>query len=152
MVLIQRIRVRWSAGIRGAVHADARRRVPQGYELALLADEPFVVHDVLADETARYQPTARRLADIDQPKMVGLRIQSAGDAQWRATTVRAEAGQTLFLHAHPVSSSDDRGASIRRNRRRAVKVRRIADHASGGALRPPRGVSEGRRCGVVDIW
>jgi hypothetical protein len=80
VIVIQRVRVRWSAASRGAAHANQRRAVPDAYELPPLPDAPLVVHDVLADEATRYLPTARVLAGSDQAREVGLWIDFADDA------------------------------------------------------------------------
>ncbi|MER7892854.1 hypothetical protein ABTX15_23835 [Micromonospora sp. NPDC094482] len=61
MIVIQRVRVRWSAAGRGAPQADARRGLNRPLTLpAPLPAGDVVVHDVLADEAASY---ARR-ADV----------------------------------------------------------------------------------------
>lgn len=57
MITIQRVRVRWSAAARGAPQADARRGLCRPATLpATLPSDDVVMHDVLADEGARYEP------------------------------------------------------------------------------------------------
>ncbi|MEU8254292.1 hypothetical protein AB0C06_08530 [Micromonospora inaquosa] len=55
MIVIQRVRVRWSAAGRGAAQANARRGLNRPVVLpAPLPTGDVVVHDVLADEAASY--------------------------------------------------------------------------------------------------
>ncbi|MEU7613603.1 hypothetical protein [Micromonospora sp. NPDC049204] len=55
MIVIQRVRVRWSAAGRGAPQANARRGLDRPVILpAPLPAGDVVVHDVLADEAASY--------------------------------------------------------------------------------------------------
>ncbi|MEV7332074.1 hypothetical protein [Micromonospora sp. NPDC093244] len=55
MIVVQRVRVRWSAAARGAPQANARRGLSRPVELpAPLPAGDVVVHDVLADEAANY--------------------------------------------------------------------------------------------------
>jgi hypothetical protein len=79
VVIVQRVRVRWSAASRGAVHADLRRGVGDVYELPPLPDESLLVHDVVADEAAGYLPEAQVLAGADAVRAAGLWIECAGD-------------------------------------------------------------------------
>ncbi|WP_230688679.1 hypothetical protein ACN26Y_20870 [Micromonospora sp. WMMD558] len=63
MIVIQRVRVRWSATGRGAPQADARRGLNRPLILpAPLPTGDVVVHDVLADEAASYARRADVLA------------------------------------------------------------------------------------------
>lgn len=56
MITIQRVRVRWSAAARGARQADARRGLCRPAQLpSTLPSGDVVVHDVLADESVRYE-------------------------------------------------------------------------------------------------
>ncbi|MGW3603722.1 hypothetical protein [Micromonospora sp. NPDC005161] len=56
MIIIQRVRVRWSPAGRGAPQANARRGLNRPVILpAPLPAGDVVVHDVLADEAASYQ-------------------------------------------------------------------------------------------------
>ncbi|MCY1144983.1 hypothetical protein OWR29_43890 [Actinoplanes sp. Pm04-4] len=59
MIVIQRVRVRWTAAGRGAPEADRRRDLNEPVPLpAGVPAEEVVLHDVLADEAACYQRDA----------------------------------------------------------------------------------------------
>ncbi|MFD6568725.1 hypothetical protein [Micromonospora profundi] len=56
MIVIQRVRVRWTAAARGAPAANARRGLDQAVALPRsLPETDVVIHEVLADEAVNYQ-------------------------------------------------------------------------------------------------
>ncbi|WP_239086674.1 hypothetical protein [Catellatospora methionotrophica] len=56
MVVVQRVRVRWSADARGAGDADLRRGLSEARRMPeALPDGPVVVHDVFADHADGYR-------------------------------------------------------------------------------------------------
>jgi hypothetical protein len=71
VVVIQRVRVRWSAAGRGAIQASMRCAVPDAYELPVPASAPVVAHDALAGEVGGYQPAAHVLAGHDLARAAG---------------------------------------------------------------------------------
>jgi hypothetical protein len=79
VVIIQRVRVRWSAASRGSVQANQRRAVPDAFALPPAPTAEVVVHDVLADETNGYQPIEQLVAGAGQERKVWLWIEWRGD-------------------------------------------------------------------------
>jgi hypothetical protein len=79
MIVIQRVRVRWSSAGRGAAAATARSGLPDVYPLPSAPDGPPVVHDVLLDEAADYQPSSRVVVGDGRAREVGLWLTTAGD-------------------------------------------------------------------------
>lgn len=94
MAVIQRVRVRWGAGSRGAVHANVRRHIPGVLAFPSVPEGLGVVHDVLADEAAGYEPATRLLAGLDHAREVGLWIElDAGAVGRSAARTRRVPGQ-----------------------------------------------------------
>lgn len=57
VILVQRVRVRWSAASRGAVDANVRSQLPESFPLPEVSpDHDVVVHDVMMDEAHGYRP------------------------------------------------------------------------------------------------
>lgn len=65
MVVVQRVRLRWTASDRAADRANARRAVPDAFDLPPLPTGSVVIHDVLADVRDGYRPAATILAGAD---------------------------------------------------------------------------------------
>jgi hypothetical protein len=60
VIVIQRVRVRWTAAARGAPAANARRGLNQAVALpGSLPDTDVVIHEVLADEAATTSAVTR---------------------------------------------------------------------------------------------
>jgi hypothetical protein len=74
VIIIQRVRVRWSAAARGAPHANLRRSLDRPVPLpATLPTCDVVVHEVLADEAADYMRHDEVLTGgVEQARDVGL--------------------------------------------------------------------------------
>jgi hypothetical protein len=79
MIVIQRVRVRWSSTGRGAAAATARSGLPEVYPLPPAPDGQPVVHDVLCDEATDYQPSSRVVVGDDRAREVGLWLTTATD-------------------------------------------------------------------------
>jgi hypothetical protein len=82
VVVIQRVRIRWGADSRGAAHADRRHGLPEAYLLPTLTTEPagpVLVHDVLLDEAAEYQPTFHVLEGRGAAGAARLWVERAGE-------------------------------------------------------------------------
>lgn len=82
MITIQRVRVRWSAWVRGAPEANRRRDLDRPVVLAAhLPDADVVVHEVLADEAAGYRRREEILSGgVEQARRLGLWVEAKGDA------------------------------------------------------------------------
>lgn len=82
MITIQRVRVRWSAAARGAPHANARRGLCAPVLLPpVLPSGEVVIHDVLADEAARYERRDGVVGgDLDRTRDLGLWVSVQGSA------------------------------------------------------------------------
>jgi hypothetical protein len=78
VVVIQRVRIRWSAASRGAAAANVRRGIPDALPLPTLPDAPIVLHDVLVDEGTAYAPTTAVVTDA-AARRAGLWIEVVGD-------------------------------------------------------------------------
>ncbi|MEU7650670.1 hypothetical protein AB0C42_18135 [Micromonospora taraxaci] len=108
MIVIQRVRVRWSASSRGAPQANARRGLNRPIELP--APPPtgdVVVHDVLADEADNYSPRTDVVAGgVSIARSLGLRLAFEGSTvtverlPGRAAFPRAQISTRLFTLAH----------------------------------------------------
>ncbi|MEU4661697.1 hypothetical protein AB0F83_08095 [Micromonospora chalcea] len=74
MILIQRVRVRWTADARGAPAANARRGLVRAMPLPrALPEGEVVVHDVLADQAAGYKHRdGVRAGDVALTREAGL--------------------------------------------------------------------------------
>ena len=74
MILIQRVRVRWTADARGAPAANARRGLVRAMPLPrALPEGEVVVHDVLADRAAGYEHRdGVRAGDVALTREAGL--------------------------------------------------------------------------------
>jgi hypothetical protein len=82
VITIQRVRVRWSAAARGAPQADARRGLSRP---AILPPAPpsdvVIIHDVLADEAAAYEPRGSVLSGgLERARDLDLRLSSQDSA------------------------------------------------------------------------
>jgi hypothetical protein len=109
VVVIQRVRVRWGAGSRGAAHATARRRIPQVLELPALPNDEVVVHDVFHDEALAYRPTPQVGAGPAEARAVGLWIEIADDGVvverlpgWAAYPIRRAPARLFTLKSGQV--------------------------------------------------
>ncbi|MGW5578579.1 hypothetical protein [Micromonospora chokoriensis] len=108
MIVIQRVRVRWSASSRGAAQANARRGLNRPVELP--APPPagdVVVHDVLADEADNYSlRTSVLTGGVSIAQSLGLWLAVEGSAvtverlPGRAAFPRAGVSTRLFTLAH----------------------------------------------------
>ena len=80
VIVIQRVRVRWTAAARGAPAANVRRGLNQAVALPeSLPDADVVIHEVLADEAMRYERRDEVLAGgVQRARDVGLWL--SGDA------------------------------------------------------------------------
>jgi hypothetical protein len=80
VITIQRVRVRWPAAARGAPRANARRGLDRPAPLpAMLPKTDVVVHEVLADEAAGYEPHAEVLSGgLERARDAGLSLTLAG--------------------------------------------------------------------------
>ncbi|GAA1367537.1 hypothetical protein GCM10009661_22010 [Catellatospora chokoriensis] len=75
VVVIQRIRVRWSTDARGASDADLRRGLTDARRLPeSLPDGPVVVHDVLADHANGYRLTEQVISGRDPASSASLQL------------------------------------------------------------------------------
>jgi len=76
VIVIQRVRVRWTAAARGAPAANARRGLDQAVALPWsLPETDVVIHEVLADEAVDYQRHDEILAGgFRQASAIGLRL------------------------------------------------------------------------------
>ncbi|MEU8078957.1 hypothetical protein AB0B31_26390 [Catellatospora citrea] len=75
MVVIQRIRVRWSTDARGAGDAAQRRGLSEARHLPeSLPDGPVVVHDVLADHADGYRFTEQVRSGRDPASSASLQL------------------------------------------------------------------------------
>ncbi|MCZ7475033.1 hypothetical protein [Micromonospora sp. WMMC273] len=74
MILIQRVRVRWTAAARGSPAANARRGLVRAMPPPRpLPDAELVVHDVLADQEAGYEHREGvRAGGVELAREVGL--------------------------------------------------------------------------------
>ncbi|MEQ4305400.1 hypothetical protein ABNF97_29135 [Plantactinospora sp. B6F1] len=74
MIVIQRVRVRWTAAARGAPAANARRGLDQAVALPRpLPETDVVIHEVLTDEAVNYERCDLVLAGgVEQARDVGL--------------------------------------------------------------------------------
>ncbi|GAA3763525.1 hypothetical protein [Micromonospora maritima] len=101
MILIQRVRVRWSAAARGAPAANARRGLNQ--PVALPRDLPegdVVIHDVLVDEADDYTPRHEVLTGSPgRAHAVGLWLSR------REVTLGVDRLPTWAAYPHPRASS-----------------------------------------------
>ncbi|MGW0214561.1 hypothetical protein ACWDXH_09215 [Micromonospora chokoriensis] len=108
MIVIQRVRVRWSASSRGAAQANARRGLNRPVELpALPPAGDVVVHDVLADEADNYSlRTSVLTGGVSIAQSLGLWLAVEGSAvtverlPGRAAFPRAGVSTRLFTLAH----------------------------------------------------
>ncbi|MEU8180773.1 hypothetical protein AB0B86_08360 [Micromonospora sp. NPDC049047] len=108
MIVIQRVRVRWSATSRGAPEANARR----GFDRPVMLPAPLptgdvVVHDVLADEAASYSRRSEILTGgVSIALDLTLRLTFEGSAvtvarlPGRAAFPRSRVSTRLFTLAH----------------------------------------------------
>ena len=75
MIVVQRVRVRWGARSRGAPAANLRRGLPERYPLpSTLPDADLVLHDVVADEAAGYEPSAQVAVGAEAAARAWLRV------------------------------------------------------------------------------
>jgi hypothetical protein len=74
VIVIQRVRVRWTAAARGAPAANARRGLDQAVALPRsLPETDVVIHEVLADEAVNYERHDEVLAGgVKQARDIGL--------------------------------------------------------------------------------
>lgn len=74
MIVIQRVRVRWTAAARGAPAANARRGLDQAAPLPRsLPEADVVIHEVLADEAVNYERRDETLAGgVNRARDIGL--------------------------------------------------------------------------------
>jgi hypothetical protein len=79
VVVIQRVRIRWSAANRGAAAANIRRKVPDVLPLPALPAAPIVLHDVLAWDKFDYEPSSAVTADPAAIREAGLWVEVSGD-------------------------------------------------------------------------
>jgi hypothetical protein len=75
MLVVQRVRIRWSPVGRGAVAATRRRAVPTTLPLPDAPEADLVVHDVHAHEADDYQFSARLLTGEDAAAALALHLQ-----------------------------------------------------------------------------
>ena len=105
MIVVQRVRVRWSAAARGAPFADVRRGLAAPIVLpGLLPAGEVVVHEVLADEAAGYARTEEVLAGKECPAGLSLRGEGAAvsvlrSPGWEAYPRRPGRAARLFTLA-----------------------------------------------------
>ncbi|WP_239090884.1 hypothetical protein [Asanoa iriomotensis] len=94
MIVIQRVRVRWSAAGRGAPQADARRGLNHAVQIPTpLPAIDVVVHDVFADEAAKYTRREDVLAgDVGIVRSLDLSLAFDG----AAVTVARLPGKAAF--------------------------------------------------------
>lgn len=100
VVVVQRIRVRWSADARGAGDADLRRGLSDARHLPeSLPDRPVVVHDVVADHAAGYRFTERVQSGRDAASSTSLELSEVE----HGVTVHACVRETVYpLHDRPI--------------------------------------------------
>jgi hypothetical protein len=95
VIVIQRVRVRWSAAARGAPAADARRGLANRAPLpAALPPGDVVVHGVLIEEARSEELTA---GGVEQASKAGLRLHVDGPA----VTVFRLPGRAAYPHRPP---------------------------------------------------
>ena len=79
VVIVQRVRVRWSAASRGAAQANSRRAIPDAFPLPSTPAGEIIVHDVFAGETNGYRPTQQFLVGSGQARDAWLSIELHDD-------------------------------------------------------------------------
>jgi len=101
VIVIQRVRVRWTAAARGASAANARRGLDQPVSRPRpLSAEAVVVHEVLADEAVNYVRRDEVLAGgVEQAREVGLWLTHDGPA----VTVERLPGWAAYPRPHASS-------------------------------------------------
>jgi hypothetical protein len=102
VIVIQRVRVRWTAAARGAWAANARRGLDQPVALPdLLPEADVVIHEVLADEAADYGRCDDVLTGgVKRARDIGLRL-SRDDA----TTVSVDRLPGSAAYPRPYAST-----------------------------------------------
>ena len=82
MITIQRVRVRWTAAARGAPQANIRGGLVRPVKLpAVMPTSDVVIHEVLADEAAGYDPHDEVLSGaVARARDVGLWLTVEGPA------------------------------------------------------------------------
>jgi hypothetical protein len=98
VIIIQRVRVRWTAAARGAPAANARRGLDQAVALPeSLPEADVVIHEVLADEAVNYRRCDEVLAGgVKHARDVGLWLRRDGPM----VTVDRLPGSAAFPRPH----------------------------------------------------
>jgi len=80
VIVVQRVRVRWSVGGRGSTHATRRSGLPGTFTLPTFEPHDVVVHDVVMDEGVDYRARASLDYGVAAARKAGLWLEFEGDS------------------------------------------------------------------------
>jgi len=101
VIVIQRVRVRWTAAARGASAANARRGLDRAVALPQsLPASDVVIHEILADESTGYERHDELLhGGVKRARSIGLWLDREGDT----VTVDRLPGSAAYPRPYPSS-------------------------------------------------